>query len=679
MKYFWISVLICANVCFGLTQDKKAITHEDLWMMKRVGNPEISPNGEWVIFGVTDPNYDEKEESQDIYIQSTKSNTKPRKLTSGKASENGYKWSPDGSKIAFQAKRDADEKSQIYILNVKDGGEAQRLTNLSTGASGPQWSPDGSKILFSSSVFPMCYADSLSKKRNEEEKKIKYKAKVYNSFPIRDWDHWREEKQNHFYIQHVDSTQAKNIFSEIAISKLNNFVPIAASWSPDGKSILFIASNDENETAYQESTSHIYKVSADGGDALQLTSGNYNYNNVKFSLNGKYLFCLRNENNQKVYNLSALLRYDFPSLKNETKLISKKDRPIQNYCVGDEYIYASIENAGRDEIYTIQYENDQIKKISFGEKGCFTNVCCSKGKNPVIISNFETASMPPEVAIVSSNELKYLSEFNKEKLSKLDLTDVETFYTVSSKNKNIRSILIKPANFDSGKKYPLFILIHGGPAGTWKENWSYRWNYHLLAQAGYIILASDYTGSTGYGEKFSQDIQYDPFKGPAEEILECAAHAIKKYSFIDEKRQAAGGASYGGHLANWLQGTTSHFKCLVSHAGLVNSVSQWGTSDVIYGRELMNGSPPWISNKTWEEQNPYSLAPNFKTPMLITVGELDYRVPINNSIENFYIHQRLKIPSKLIVFPEENHWILKAENSKFFYQELLAWLAKYLE
>ncbi|MBK9687840.1 MAG: S9 family peptidase [Saprospiraceae bacterium] len=296
------------------------------------------------------------------------------------------------------------------------------------------------------------------------------------------------------------------------------------------------------------------------------------------------------------------------------------------------------------------------------------------------MASYETAAMPPEiVALRIDGTVDYISTFNKERLSKLDLYPVETFWTKTSRGKSIRSMLVRPASFDVNKKYPLIVLMHGGPSISYKEAFSYRWNYHLLAGSEYVLVLTDYTGSTGYGEQFSKDIQYDPFKGPATEIQEAAADAIKRFSFIDGSRQAAGGASYGGHLANWMQATTSHYKCLISHAGAVNFISQWGTSDVIFGREVMNGGAPWVQTPTWKEQNPYFMAPNFKTPMLLTVGELDYRVPINNTIENWHIHQRLKIPSKLVVFPEENHWILKAENSKFHYKEVRDWLAKYLQ
>ena len=220
--------------------------------------------------------------------------------------------------------------------------------------------------------------------------------------------------------------------------------------------------------------------------------------------------------------------------------------------------------------------------------------------------------------------------------------------------------------------------MHGGPAGAWKDNWGYRWNYQLLAAPGYVLIMTDYTGSTGYGEKFSQDIQYDPFKGPADEINEAAKDAINKYSFIDGTRQAAAGASYGGHLANWMEATTSHYKCIICHAGLVNSESQYGSSDGIWQREVMNGGAPWTQTKSWKDQNPIRYAANYKTPIMITVGENDFRVPINNSLENWSALQRMKVPGKFIIFPDANHWITKAEDSRFFYNEMQNWLKKYL-
>ncbi len=681
MKQLPFLALILCFCLAAIAQEKKPITHEDLWLMKRVGAPAVSPDGSRVVFNVVEPSYDEKEQVNDIWIVETNGETPARKLTAGKAGESGYVWSPDGKFVAFVAKRDGDEAAQIYTINVKEGGEAQRLTSLCTGASSPKWSPDGKSILFNSTVYPMCYTDSSNKKMIEEKKKIKYKARVYTSFPIRDFDRWLDEMQDHAFVQSMEpGSVAIDIFTDVAISKLAGFSYQNATWSPDSREVIFAASVNANTAAYQEPTAQLYKVLISGGDAIKLTDDSNDYGNPVISPDGRNLLVFSTAaNNNEIYNLNRLVRYDWPTMQNRTVLSQKTDRGINNFVVAGNQVYLSIEDQGHDKIYSMALSGDASKQLSTSTTGCYTNISSSQ-TNSVIIANYESASGPPEIVKLNTDGTHTaLTRFNKEKLDQLDLQPAETIWFTSKKGKKIRSLLVKPAGFDAAKKYPLFVVIHGGPAGSWKDNWGYRWNYHLLAKPGYVVLLTDYTGSTGYGEKFGQDIQYDPFKGPGEEINEAAADAIKRFTFIDASRQAAGGASYGGHLANWLQATTTHYKCLVSHAGLVNSISQWGTSDVIFGREVMNGGAPWTKARTWEEQNPYKYAANFKTPMLITIGELDYRVPLNNSIENWHILQRQQIPSKLIVFPEENHWILKAENSRFFYQELHAWLAEYLK
>jgi dipeptidyl aminopeptidase/acylaminoacyl peptidase len=676
-----IILLVCSaalSLAFG--QGKKPITHETMWMMKRVGAPAISPDGQWTVFSVTEPSYDEKEQVNDLWIVPTNGSTPPRKITSGKAGENEYSFSPDGRYISFVAKREADEVPQVYTINIKEGGEAQRFSTLCTGASSPQWSPDGKMILFTSRVYPNCYSDSTNKKMEEEKKKVKYKARVFTTFPIRNFDKWIDEKQLHAFVQPFGQEgAAKDLFTNVSLSKTEGFEFMQASWSADSKEIVFAASPDRTSAAYQEPSFYLYKVSVHGGDAVQLTRDKNDYSNPVITPDGHYLLCTSSPNrNYKVYNQGKLTRFDWPSMANKAFLAEKLDRPINNFVVNGEILYMSVEDEGRDKIYSVLLNGASPQLLTSAATGCYTNLRVSQS-NQTIVADYEHTSMPPEVVRVNKDgSHTMLTTFNAEKLAALDLSPAEIVWFISSRGKKIRSVLVKPAGFDPAKKYPLLVLLHGGPAGSWKENWSYRWNYHLLAQPGYVVIGTDYTGSTGYGEKFGQDIQYDPFRGPGLEIEEGAADAIKRFSFIDGSRQAAAGGSYGGHLANWLQATTTHYKCLISHAGLVNSISQWGTSDGIYGREVMNGGPPWTDAKTWKEQNPFRYAANFKTPMLITVGEIDYRVPINNSIENWHILQRQKVPGKLIVFPEENHWILKAEDSRFFYKEVQEWLKKYL-
>ena len=680
MKNIRILVLVFIFPFSLFAQVKKTITHEDMWLMKRVGTPAISANGKWVVFSVVEPAYDEKDQSTDLWLVPADGSTKARKITTTKTGESGYTWSPDNKTIAFVAKREGDEVAQVYSINIEDGGESQRITNLSTGAAAPKWSPDGTMLLFTSQVYPGAFTDSANKKIAEEKKKQKYKARVYTTFPIRDWDHWIDEKQPHLFVQKVDSAaSARDLFTSVDMINKEGFkVTGNACWSPDGQQIIFTAVTDLNASAYKDVVSNLYSVNLTDGKVKTLIADGLDYGDITISDDGKYLFCqVTAAENYKVYNLAKLQRFSWPSMQGRTLLAAKLDRQINNYDLIGNSVILNIESEGNDKIYSIDENEVEAKPLLNNQTGCYTNISVSA--NNVIVANYESATAPPEIVRINGSTHQSLTDFNGTKLASLDLQPIETFWFNSSRGKKIRSILVKPAGFDSSKQYPLFVVIHGGPASSFKDNWSYRWNYHLLASPGYILVLTDYTGSTGYGEKFSQDIQYDPFKGPANEINEAAAFAIKKYSFIDGNIQAAGGASYGGHLANWMQATTTHYKCLISHAGLVNSEDQWGTSDGIYGREVMNGGAPWTRAKTWKEQNPIRYAAKFKTPMLVTVGEQDFRVPLNNSIENWHALQRMKVPSKLIVFPEENHWILKAENSRFFYQEVHAWLKKYLK
>jgi dipeptidyl aminopeptidase/acylaminoacyl peptidase len=663
----------------GFTLGQQTISHETMWLMKRVGAPKISPDGKWVIYSVTEPAYDEKETIHDIWIVAADGSSKPRKLTSGKAGENSYTWSPDGNTIAFTAKRDGEETTQVYLLDLKNGGEAQRFTSTAFGASNPEFSPDGKHIAFTAKLYPGTYNDSTYKKENDDRKKIKYRARVYTSFPIRSWDQWLDEKQTQLFIQHIDSSKPVNLFEGIEkIRQPGCSYGGEIAFSPDGRSILVDLTENRQEAAFSSVITNIYSIDLSEKTCKQLTNDKADFGSLQFSRDGKYLFSIYTPTaNFKVYNQPVIVRYDWPSMANKKIVTAAVDRPINSYELTENKVIASVEDQGFDRIFQFGFDG-KSSRLSVSAKGSFNNISLSD--NGIITALFESSIQPAEVVRIKSNgEHEFISHHNDEALKNLQLNSVESFWHTSARGKKIHSFLVKPAGFDPSKKYPLFVLIHGGPAASFKDNFGYRWNPQLIAAPGYVILMTNYTGSPGYGEKFAQDIQYDPFKGPATEINEAAASAIKQFSWIDGNRQAAGGASYGGHLSNWLQGTTSHYKCLVSHAGLVNSEAQWGTSDAIYHREVMAGGPPWMQTKTWKDQNPIRLANNFKTPVLVTVGENDFRVPLNNSLEYYSALQRMKVPSKLIVFPEENHWILKPENSRFFYKELKDWLGTYLK
>jgi dipeptidyl aminopeptidase/acylaminoacyl peptidase len=344
-------------------------------------------------------------------------------------------------------------------------------------------------------------------------------------------------------------------------------------------------------------------------------------------------------------------------------------------------VYFLSETEGRSRLYRAPADGGETREVGALRAGSYGGLDVDgSGSATTIVSTWESAVSPAEVGRIDAATGRWtaLTRFNADRVARIDWQPLREFWFTSSKGKRIHSFIALPPGFDSTKKYPLFVLIHGGAANMWTDNFGLRWNFHLLGSPGYVMLMTDYTGSTGYGERFSQDIQFDPLAGPANDINEAADEAIRRFPFIDASRQVAGGASYGGHLANWLAVTTTRYRALVSHAGEWDLETQWATSDFNYDRERNVGGPPWAGDSLWRTQSPMRFAANLKTPVLVSVGERDFRVPMNNALEFWTALQRQRVPSKLIVWPTENHWILNGENSRFFYRELHAWLARWL-
>lgn len=672
---------------------KHALSHETLWMMRRVTNPVPSPDGKWVVFNVTKPSYDEKEQSSDLWIVPSDGSAEPRQLTATKAPEGDVAWAPDSRRIAFSTKRENDEKEQIYILDIT-GGEAQRVTSLSTGAHGPQFSPDGNSILFISTVYPGAKTDEDNKRIAKERKELKYHVREYDSFPVRNWNRWLDDTRPHIFVQElVYHAVAHDVLAYTKLGDEPGFSgrgggeggseSIEAEWTPDGTSIVFTATTKRNTAAYEEVPFQIYRVSATANTEPEvIAQGDGSYARPHFSSDGTALYAVYTPNTGKVYNLDRLVRFDYPSMKRSVLTGAPFDRAVGSFAITPDgaSVYFTSEDAGLEKVYRVPSNGSAQPALAVNQdRGVYTRLTIAEHA-PVIVALWGSSVDPMEAVRIDpqSRSHKNLTEINTVTARNIDWDPPQHFWFTSKRGKKIHNMIVFPAAFMQTRKYPLLVVIHGGPASMWRDEISLRWNYHLLAKPGYIVLLTNYTGSTGFGEKFAQEIQGDPLKGPGEEINEAVDEAIKRYPVIDGTRLAAAGASYGGHLANWLEATSTRYKCLVSHAGLVNLESQWGTSDFIYHRELMNGGTFWDNPKLWQEQSPSHYAAHFKTPMLLSVGDRDYRVPMNETLEMWAILQRMRVPSKLLVWPNAWHWITDPNDSRHFYDEVWGWLAKWV-
>jgi dipeptidyl aminopeptidase/acylaminoacyl peptidase len=671
----------------------KPITHEALWMMKRVGTPVASPDGKWVIYSVLEPSYEVDKAVSDLWLVPVDGLKAPRRITHTKAAESDVAWSPDSSSIAFVTKRESDDAEQIYILNLAEGGEARRLTNISTGAVRPQWRPDGKAILYESFVYPNALDDEANRKIAAEHKARKYNVRVYEHFPIRYWNQWLDDRQPTILVQSTEQGSVpKDILSATALARTAGFsgtetetsVTLAPLWSPDGREIVFSATIERWNAAFAHVAHHLYRMTAEGGEPKIVTSAPGGYQEASFSPDGKSLYFKYEPQDAEVYHLPRLYKLAWPTGGAPTLVTRDFDRETARYALtpDSKSVYLLAPDAAQENLYRVAADGGKPVLVIEPATGGYTSLQIpEKAARPVLIAGYGSAVAPTEIVRIDAAQKSHvnLTHVNTAAAAAIDWQPPQHFYFTSAKGRHIHNMIVLPPAFDAAKKYPMLVLIHGGAASNNPDQIGLRWNYHLLAAPGYVILMTDYTGSTSFGEKFAQAIKLDPLKTPGEEIDQAVDEAIKRYAFIDGSRLCAAGASYGGHLANWIEATTTRYKCIVSHAGEVDLTSQWGTSDGIYGRELTNGGPPWEGNPVWRDQSPIRYAAKWKTPMLLSIGERDFRVPINNTLENWSTLQRMHVPSRLLVWPDAWHWITKPEDSRHFYEEVHNWLAAYLK
>lgn len=674
------------------------LTHEHVWLARRLAPPLVSPDGSRILVSVSDPTYDPAQTVHDLWLLSSDGRQPARRLTATKAAETGAVFSPDGQRIAFSSQRDGEAVPQIYELDLAAGGEALPVTRMQSGARNPQYSPDGRSILFVSAVWAQSRTLKEHAQIEAERKARPYNARVYTGFPVRNWDRWLDDRQQRLYVQSLEGGDALDLLGASTLVQQAGFggrqsetgEELDACWAPDGRSVIFAATLNRHRAAHSVTHADLYQVDLAGGEPRRLTPGDGlqpadSYSRPRFSANGQHLYALVQPRSDKVYNATRVDRFSWPEARRVMRHGLPEGRSINSVVLGPDQrtFYALAEDAGQEVLWKGRLDVAEWALWARPPAGVYANLAVNAHGPAVLAVNADASHQLPEIVVLDARNgaPRSRSGFNRSRQDQLAplLAPLESVWTTSPAGKRIHSLLLRPAGFDPARRYPLLVLLHGGPHTQWRDSFVLRWNYHLLAGRDYAVLLTNYSGSTGYGEAYAQSIQGDPFIGPISEINDAADEVLAAHAWIDADRQCAGGASYGGHLANWLQGSTTRYRCLISHAGLVNLESQWGSSDIVYSREANMGGPLWDRSVDWDTHNPIQQAARFATPTLVTIGEQDFRVPLNNSLEYWSALQRQRIESRLVVFPDENHWILKGENSRYFYQEIQQWLQRWLQ
>ncbi len=666
-------VLLIQNITI-LAQNKRVFTAEDLWKIKRISSFTVSPDGNHGCFVLTEYNISENKGNSDLWLIDLKTYSLKR-LTTNLNSDNSPTWHPESKKIAFISKREG-EYPQLYEINI-DGGEAQLLYEMPLGISNPKYSNDGNKIFFTSRILPEFENDFEGmKKEIKQRKEKKVTAKVTENRLYRYWDSWLTDGYvSRLFILDTETKSLKDLMK--GSNRIYNLDGgISYSISPDDKWVSFVANN--TEPPYDSLNFDVFLVEVENPqNVINVSVNNFQDDSSPyFSKDGKYLFFGSQFDPDYSADNVRLMVYDLQK-RTVKNLTENFDYSFYGFTQGDDlnYVYLLAEVRAKTSLFRFDLSKNKLEKILTG--GSITSVNVKKNKIYFLKS---TISEPAEINEydLSKKSLTKISKINDELINSFKFGKVEEHYFIGADNDSVQMYLVYPPNFNPEKKYPLVHMIHGGPHGTFGDDFHYRWNAHLFAAPGYVVALINFHGSTSFGLKFGKSIVGAHGDKPFTDIMMGTDFLIKKFNFTDSTRMAATGGSYGGYLVNWIAGHTNRFKALVSHAGVYNLMGQFA-SDMTYERVKNYDGAPWQGRyEQINKWNPAFYAHNFQTPMLIIHSENDYRVVVTQGLELYGVLKGKGVPARLVYYPNENHWILQPQNSIYWYKEVHDWLKRFL-
>ena len=716
----------------ALAQAKHPFTFEDMMKLKRVGEPEVSPDGKWVVFSVVDVNLEANTKTPHIWIVPL-AGGQEREIIADQDADRP-RWAPDGMRFAFISTKEGG--SQIWVADFDRAAGSvtgtHKLTSIATEAGGELWSPDGKNIIFTSDVYPDCDGApepeaACNARKVKEVEQSKVKALIFDRLLYRHWNAYKEGKRTHLFAvsaegpvnAHLANKQDPMTLQVLSVARDltpgDYDSPVFSlggqddyAFSPDGQEICYTSNHDKNEAA--STNNDLWIVSVSGGPAQ--TTGQTLPKNITadnpasdstplYSPDGRFI----------AYRAQQRPGYEsdrFHLMLYERKTGVRKDLTESfDHWVGSfawvpdsRTIYFSAEHKRHSLIYAVGGFSggavistrslvggfdDDVAVAPDGKRLVFSRNSIA-APNEIYEADATADGCPARTGDVDRGKESCslskdwaLTHVNEELLSQVAMSPAEPFWFKGAKGDDVEGSLVKPPNFDASKKYPVKFLIHGGPQGAWGDDWSYRWNPELFAAPtssgpGYVVIMINFHGSTGYGQKFIDAINGDWGGAPYEDLMKGLDYAEKTYPFIDKDRECALGASYGGYAINWILGHTDRFKCLVSHDGMFNAESAWGTTEELWFNDWEFKGTPYDNRAMYQKWSPHQYARNFKTPTLVIHGQRDYRLDVSEGFQLFTTLQMEGVPSKMLYFPDEGHWVMKPQNSQLWYKTVDDWV-----
>lgn len=656
---------------------RRPMTVEDLWAMARVGAPVVSPDGRAVVLPVTRFDFEKNRGNSDLWLVSVDGSTPPRQLTFQEEGDSSPAWSPDGRRLAFLSKR-GDKPAQIYLISL-EGGEAWPVTDLPIAPGAPKWSPDGRRLYFAAATYPGLDGDwAKVKQRLDEAKEDKTRAQASESRIFRAWDRYAN-----------DGTFAHFFALDLATRAVTDLTPGLALWTaleggpqwdlaPDGRELAFAANSTAPPHATLDYDLWALPLGADGlaaGAPSNLTAGHLPDDLApRYTPDGRYLIFERQTRAEHPADFSRLARLDRRTGAVTLVAPAWDASPSLAGFTADGRMLLTVEERARVHLYVLPVTGGEPRPVARG--GRIHAAEGARGNRVVFTrSNINSPAELYATELTAAAKERPLTAFNAERTALLSSVRVEELNVPGAGGEPVHSLLVYPPGFDRGAKYPLLVAIHGGPHGAFLDEYHYRWSAMLMASRGYVTVLPNFHGSTGYGQAWAESIVGDHATKPYEDIQKTVDH-LTQLGFVDPRRLFAAGGSYGGYLVNWILGSTDRFAALVSHAGVFDFEGQFA-SDWVWARPAAYGAAPWVDPDRTVRFSPSRQAPRFATPTLVLHGERDYRVPVTQGIQLYGVLQGKGVPSRIVVFPDENHWILKPQAARLWWQEFFGWLERF--